>query len=126
MAVISACLPPMRPIFRGMSPESILGSIRERISLHSMRGSNHSKESNGSKGSKGSHPSRRGFSNLKDPRKPETESTSSQIELHSGPKDATELEISSAPSAELAQMEEEMPKDRIVITKSFRQAESNV
>lgn len=37
MAVVCACLPTLRPLFRGWSPESVLGSMRSAISLHSVR-----------------------------------------------------------------------------------------
>ena len=37
--MVSACLPTLRPIFKGFSPESIIGSVRSIISLQSM-GSN--------------------------------------------------------------------------------------
>jgi len=36
VAVIAACLPTLRPIFYGWSPESIVGSIRSIISLRSL------------------------------------------------------------------------------------------
>jgi len=51
LAVVSACLPTIRPLFHGMSPESVIRSIRSRISLHSIH-SRGSKDSKGSKGSK--------------------------------------------------------------------------
>jgi hypothetical protein len=35
LAVVAACLPTLRPLFQGFSPESIIGSIRSAISLHS-------------------------------------------------------------------------------------------
>ena len=34
IAVVSACLPTMRPIFHGFSPESLLGSIRTKMKLY--------------------------------------------------------------------------------------------
>ena len=49
LAVVSACLPTIRPLFHGVSPESIIRSIRSRISLQSMG----SRSSKGSKGSRG-------------------------------------------------------------------------
>ena len=42
LAIISACLPTIRPVFRGMSPESVIRSVRSVFSLNSLR-------SNGSK-----------------------------------------------------------------------------
>lgn len=36
MGIIGACLPSIRPIFRGFSPESLVGSIRSAFSLHSI------------------------------------------------------------------------------------------
>lgn len=51
LAVVSASLPTIRPLFHGMSPESVIRSIRSRISLHSFH-SGGSKVSKGSKGSK--------------------------------------------------------------------------
>ena len=42
IAVVCACLPTLRPIFIGMSPESVIGSIRSALSLRSLGGSNHS------------------------------------------------------------------------------------
>ena len=39
LGVISACLPTMRALFHGMSPESIIGSIRSALSLRSLRSS---------------------------------------------------------------------------------------
>ncbi|MCJ1330827.1 hypothetical protein MMC10_007514 [Thelotrema lepadinum] len=48
LAVVGACLPTLRPIFHGFSPESVLGSIRSAVSLRSYfsgsRGTSHSKE----------------------------------------------------------------------------------
>ncbi|KAK4692427.1 hypothetical protein P7C71_g4771, partial [Lecanoromycetidae sp. Uapishka_2] len=35
LGVISACLPTLRPLFSGLSPESILGSIKSTLSLRS-------------------------------------------------------------------------------------------
>ena len=37
VAVIAACLPTIRPLFDGKSPESLLGSLRSMISLSSLR-----------------------------------------------------------------------------------------
>ena len=37
MGVIGACLPSLRPCFHGMSPESVIGSIRSVMSLRSLR-----------------------------------------------------------------------------------------
>ena len=34
IAVVSACLPTMRPIFHGFSPESLLGSIRTKVTMY--------------------------------------------------------------------------------------------
>ena len=34
IAVVSACLPTMRPIFHGFSPESLLGSIRTKMTMY--------------------------------------------------------------------------------------------
>ena len=39
LGVVGACLPTIRPLFQGFSPESIINSIRSVISLHSRRGS---------------------------------------------------------------------------------------
>ncbi len=38
LATVSACLPTLRPLFHGWSPESLIGSIRSQLSLHSLRG----------------------------------------------------------------------------------------
>jgi len=38
IAVTVACLPTLRPLFHGFSPESIIHSIRSRVSLQSLRG----------------------------------------------------------------------------------------
>ena len=35
-AVIAACLPTLRPLFQGKSPESLMGSIRSKLSLKSI------------------------------------------------------------------------------------------
>lgn len=35
IAVVAACLPTLRPLFHGKSPESLIGSIRSILSLHS-------------------------------------------------------------------------------------------
>ena len=43
LATIGACLPILRPIFHGHSPESIIKSIRSHISLSSRRSPNQSK-----------------------------------------------------------------------------------
>ena len=37
LGVIGACLPTLRPFFSGISPESVIRSIRSQISLHSIR-----------------------------------------------------------------------------------------
>ncbi|KAI4111250.1 MAG: hypothetical protein LQ339_000711 [Xanthoria mediterranea] len=37
VAVIAACLPTLRPLFQGFSPESIINSLRSAISLRSLR-----------------------------------------------------------------------------------------
>lgn len=37
LAIVSACLPTIRPLFKGLSPESVIGSIRSLFSLHSIR-----------------------------------------------------------------------------------------
>ena len=37
LGVIGACLPTLRPLFSGVSPESVIRSIRSQISLHSIR-----------------------------------------------------------------------------------------
>ena len=42
LAIVSACLPTLRPVFRGMSPESVIRSVRRVFSLGSL-GSNDSK-----------------------------------------------------------------------------------
>ena len=42
IAVVCARLPTLCPIFTGMSPESVIGSIRSALSLRSLGGSNHS------------------------------------------------------------------------------------
>ena len=36
MAVVCACLPSLRPLFHGWSPESLVGSVRSAFSLHSL------------------------------------------------------------------------------------------
>lgn len=38
LGVIGACMPAMRPLFAGFSPQSIINSIRSVISLHSLGG----------------------------------------------------------------------------------------
>jgi hypothetical protein len=43
VAVIGACLPTIRPIFLGWSPESIVGSIRSIMSLGSLDSQGHSR-----------------------------------------------------------------------------------
>ena len=54
LGVIGACLPTLRSLFSGLSPESIIRSIRSQFSLHSLRSP---------KGSpKGSHKSSRTLS----------------------------------------------------------------
>ena len=37
LGVIGACLPTLGPLFQGVSPESVIRSIRSQISLHSLR-----------------------------------------------------------------------------------------
>ena len=39
LGVIGACLPTLGPLFQGISPESVIRSIRSQISLHSLRSS---------------------------------------------------------------------------------------
>ena len=43
VGVIAACLPTLKPLLHGQSPESILRSLRSRLSLHSSRASASSK-----------------------------------------------------------------------------------
>ncbi|PSN75085.1 hypothetical protein BS50DRAFT_671333 [Corynespora cassiicola Philippines] len=43
IAVVGACLPTLRPIFHGWSPESVIGSVRSALSLGSLS-SNHRKD----------------------------------------------------------------------------------
>lgn len=50
VAVIVACLPTLRPLFHGLSVESVVRSIRSAVSLHSMR-SKGSQEGNHKAGS---------------------------------------------------------------------------
>jgi len=65
LAITSACLPTIRPVFRGMSPESVIRSVRSALSLNSLR-------SNGSK--------RDGFDNLQD--RDRQDSSSSRMGLN--------------------------------------------
>ena len=59
LGIIGACLPTLRTLFSGLSPESIIRSIRSQFSLHSLRSP---------KGSpKGSHKSSRNGSPLSGP-----------------------------------------------------------
>ncbi|KAK3175110.1 hypothetical protein OEA41_002356 [Lepraria neglecta] len=44
LGVIGACLLTLRPLFSGMSPESIIGSIRSALSLHSFRSTSHTED----------------------------------------------------------------------------------
>ena len=41
LGILAACLPTVRFLFKGLSPESVIDSIRSALSLHSLR-SNHS------------------------------------------------------------------------------------
>jgi len=45
VAIIAACLPTLRPLFNHHSPESLIGSIRSKLSLNSLRSSKSSKQS---------------------------------------------------------------------------------
>ncbi|KAF2190341.1 hypothetical protein K469DRAFT_443815, partial [Zopfia rhizophila CBS 207.26] len=36
IAVVGACLPTLRPLFHGWSPESVIGSVRSALSLGSL------------------------------------------------------------------------------------------
>lgn len=55
VALVAACLPTLRPLFHGVSPESVIQSIRSNLSLSSLRSkasfhyikSNSSRTSNG-------------------------------------------------------------------------------
>ena len=49
LAIVSSSLPTIRPIFHGMSPESVIRSVRSVLSLNSLR-------SNGSKHDAFDHP----------------------------------------------------------------------
>ena len=42
LGILGACLPTLRPMFKGFSPESVIRSIRSALSLHSL-GSRRSK-----------------------------------------------------------------------------------
>lgn len=35
LCIIAVCLPSLRPVFRGVSPENLLNSLRSALSLHS-------------------------------------------------------------------------------------------
>lgn len=127
LAVVSACLPTIRPLFQGFSPESVIRSIRSRISLQSM----------GSKNSKGSKGSRRG-TNIKPTE--DQKSTSSQVgfagnkdTFHEGsPYDGdymghvqTEVEgteMGHLPKAHI----DGVPDDRIRVLKTVEQNDENV
>ena len=38
LGIVAACLPTLRPLFQGMSPESVIRSIRSALSLQSFSG----------------------------------------------------------------------------------------
>lgn len=42
MALVVACLPALQPLFRGLSPEAAIRSVRSKLSLRSMQSSNKS------------------------------------------------------------------------------------
>ena len=37
LGILAACLPTIRFLFKGLSPESVISSIRSALSLHSLR-----------------------------------------------------------------------------------------
>ncbi|KAF2205334.1 hypothetical protein GQ43DRAFT_386103, partial [Delitschia confertaspora ATCC 74209] len=48
IAVVCACLPTLRPLFHGWSPESLVGSVRSALSLHSVGSGRGGSKINGS------------------------------------------------------------------------------
>lgn len=50
LGIVAACLPSIRFLFKGFSPESVINSIRSALSLHSLR-SNHSRMNDDGTGS---------------------------------------------------------------------------
>ena len=121
MAIVSATLPTLRPLFRGFSPESILGSIRSRISLQSMGrgGSGGSNDSKGSKGSKAGKTNKSTRSTYVKHTK-DTDGEESQIELHGIEGNRTETAITGDPG----HMEEGVLRendDHIFVSKSITQ-----
>ena len=132
MAVISACLPTLRPLFHGFSPESILGSIRSRISLKSGGGSRgtRSKDSSGSNGSKKSKVLSSTFSGVVKSAAADHDDASSQIELRDAESgfagaegNPTQTTITSSISAAEHRQRSEAEHDVIVVSKSFVRGE---
>ena len=118
MAIVSASLPTLRPLFRGFSLESLLGSIRSRVSLQSMdrSGSNGSKTRKESKGSKRNRVTRSAY--VKEAN--DTDAQGSQVELHWIEDNHTETRI----AGDAGKIEEgtvNESDDHIFVSKSFSQ-----
>ncbi|KAL6715742.1 hypothetical protein ACLMJK_006703 [Lecanora helva] len=117
LGVISACLPTLRPLFAGMSPESLMGSIRSVLSLHSMRGSSPSSKDRAPPDDRQHLPSsaahvgatvgcrsQGGFSRLPDPNASSKENQSVAMEL-----------------SERKNMQKEMPATGIIVQEELDQ-----
>lgn len=93
IAVVSACLPTLRPIFHGFSPESLLGSLRTKMTMYmKLSKSSHGRNSN---------------------RKPSTEADSQSLSaLTKQPGDAVfETTIESNLMQDLESQRENIPKE---------------
>ena len=130
---MSACLPTIRPLFHGLSPESVIRSIRSRISLHSIhsRGSKDSKGSKGSRGSKyikhtgdqASASSQVGFKTHEDD--PHVDSSSNIYGV--GHQDGLQTQAKGIELGEIGQAHiEDIPDNRIKVLRTIEQNDENV
>lgn len=103
LAIISACLPTIRPVFRGMSPESVIRSVRSVFSLNSLR-------SNGSK--------RDGLNDLEGSDRKDSRSSTTRLNDMHIPTEDSRLENKVTCPVSVEDMSP-VPEDGMMVHKSF-------
>ena len=103
LAITSACLPTLRPLFHGMSPESIIRSVRSVLSLHSLR-------MDSSKGD--------GFSDLKDSNRQSPNSSTAGLNDTRNPTGNSTLTTNVTHDIPMEYMSSK-PKEGVTVHKNF-------
>ena len=110
LAIVSACLPTLRPIFRGMSLESVIRSVRRVFSLGSLR-SNDSKHD--------------GFDELSRSNRKDSNSSNGGLVDKNIPMGASGLDTEVTHPIPMRNLSP-MPKDSLMVHKSFAMVEDIV